>query len=136
MQHISAECFEYSRSPVFPRSNLHSMASQVTKKDLVYLYRRLLRACETYPSKNRSRIYQSIREEFKENKNLEPESEKVVKQIRVAYKGLEQLHQFDGRHMPNFSIQLEQNPFPKPDNYDDKRAKRAEKMMEEHENKK
>jgi hypothetical protein len=112
-----------------------TMASSVTRKDLVYLYRRLLRSCETYPSKNRSRIYQSIREDFRENKNLEPGSEFTRKQIHVAYKGLEQLHQFDGRSNPIFTVQLEQNPFPKPDNYEDKRTQRVEQMLEEHENK-
>lgn len=55
------------------------------------------------------------------------------KQIHVAFKGLDQLHQFDGRRQANFSVQLEQNPFPKPDNYEDKRTKRAEKMIEESE---
>lgn len=113
-----------------------AMASQVTKTDLLFLYRRLLRSCETYPSKNRSRIYQSIREDFRENKNLEPGSEAMRKQIHVAYKGLEQLHQFDGRSMTNFTVQLEQNPFPKPDSYEDKRTQRVEQMILEEENKK
>ena len=111
------------------------MASQVTRKDLLYLYRRLLRSCETYPSKNRTRIYQSIREDFRENKDLEPGAEQTRKQIHVAYKGLEQLHQFDSRRLPNFTVQLEQNPFPKPDNYEDARTKRAEQILEEHGNK-
>jgi hypothetical protein len=111
------------------------MASSVTKKDLVYLYRRLLRSCETYPSKNRSRIYQSIREDFRENKSLDSDAPATHKQIHIAYKGLEQLHQFDGRSMPNFTVQLEQNPFPKPDNYDTKRTKEVAQTMEEHEKK-
>lgn len=106
------------------------MANQVMKKDLVYLYRRLLRACETYPSTNRGRIYQSIREDFRENKGLDPDAPETLKQIHIAYKGLGQLHQFDGRQNANFSIQLEQNPFPKPDNYKDKRTTRAEEMIE------
>ena len=97
------------------------------------LYRRLLRSCETYPSKNRGRIYQSIREDFRDNKDLEVDSIKARTQIHVAFKGLDQLHQFDGRRQANFSVQLEQNPFPKPDNYVDKRTKRAEKMIEESE---
>lgn len=112
------------------------MVSQVSRKDLLYLYRRLLRSCETYPSKNRSRIYQSIREDFRENKNLAQGSEERRKQVHVAYKGLEQLHQFDGRSMPNFTVQLEQNPFPKPDHYEDRRTQRVEQMLDEEENKK
>jgi Complex 1 protein (LYR family) len=109
------------------------MAHQVTKKDLLYLYRRLLRACETYPSTNRGRIYQSIREDFRENKELDAEAPATLKQIHIAYRGLGQLHQFDGRQDVNFSVQLEQNPFPKPDNYDNTRTKRAEEMMEKFE---
>lgn len=105
----------------------------MTKKDLVFLYRRLLRACETYPSKNRGKIYQSIREDFRENKEMNPDAPETLKQIHIAYKGLGQLHQFDGRQNPNFSVQLEQNPFPKPDNYEDKRTKRAEELIEQHE---
>ena len=111
------------------------MTSSVTRRDLLNLYRRLLRSCETYPSKNRGRIYQSIREDFRENKNLEPGTDQTRKQIHVGFKGLEQLHQFDGRKMPNFSVQLEQNPFPKPDHYEDERTKRAEQMIRDHENK-
>lgn len=111
------------------------MATSVTRKELLSLYRQLLRSCETYPSKNRARIYQSIREDFRDNKNLEPGSDKTRKQIHVAFKGLEQLHQFDGRNSPSFSVQLEQNPFPKPDDYEDKRTKRAQEMMKEQETK-
>lgn len=66
---------------------------------------------------------------------MDVNSAKRKQQVQVAYKGLEQLHQFDGRDQPNFSIQLEQNPFPKPDNYDDKRARRVEQMMREQEEK-
>jgi hypothetical protein len=78
-------------------------------------------------------MYQSIREEFRENKDLDPEAPVTLKQIHIAYKGLGQLHQFDGRQNVNFSVQLEQNPFPKPDNYDNKRTKRAEEMIEKFE---
>lgn len=41
------------------------MTTQEGGKALVYLYRRLLRSCAKYPSKNRWGIYQSIREEFR-----------------------------------------------------------------------
>ena len=112
-----------------------TMSSNVTRKELLSLYRQLLRSYETYPSKNRGRIYQSIREDFRENKSLDPGSDKSRKQIHVAFKGLEQLHQFDGRSSPTFSVQLEQNPFPKPDDYEDKRTKRAQEMLKEQETK-
>jgi hypothetical protein len=109
------------------------MASTPARNDLLHLYRKVLRACATYPSKNRMRIYESIREDFRENVSLDPESEKAKKQVHIAYKGLEQLHQFDGRSSANFSVTLEQNPFPKPDNYVDERTKRAEEMLKKEE---
>jgi hypothetical protein len=136
------------------------MASQAASKDLLHIYRRLLRACETYPSKNRARIYrksfsldwngyplsffeltttstfsESIREDFRENVDMDPNSPEGEKQIHVAIKGLEQLHQFDSRSNPNFAVNLEQNPFPKPDSYVDRRMESAEEMLKKNEDK-
>ena len=99
------------------------MASKVTKQELLHLYRQLLRKCETYPSKNRAGIYESIRVDFRENKHLDPNSEKYQKQVHIAFKGLDQLQQFDGRRQTNFSVTLEQNPFPKPENYKRRNSK-------------
>eukprot|EP00536_Pseudo-nitzschia_multiseries_P007515 jgi/Psemu1/195747/e_gw1.177.8.1 len=105
--------------------------SVVAKSDLLHLYKKLLRGCQKYPSKNRDRILQSVREEFRENMTLDPTSHKAKQQIHVAYKGLSQLHQFDNRSAASFSVSLEQNPFPKPDNYSDKRTKAVDKVLEE-----
>jgi len=77
----------------------------------------------------------SVREDFRENMALDPNSEKVKQQVHIAYKGLSQLHQFDNRSESSFSISLEQNPFPKPDNYVDKRTKAVDKVLEENEQK-
>lgn len=66
---------------------------------------------------------------------MDPESEAGKKQIHIAYKGLGQLQQFDGRNNPNFQVTLEQNPFPKPDGYVDRRTKAAEEMLENNEDK-
>jgi hypothetical protein len=137
-----------------------TMASQAAKKDLLNVYRKLLRACETYPSKNRAKIYrksfslnwnkyplsfieltttstfsESIREDFRENVDMDPNSPAGNKQIHIAYKGLGQLHQFDSRSNPNFEISLEQNPFPKPDEYVDRRTESAEEMLRQNEDK-
>ena len=46
-------------------------SSVVAKSDLLHLYRRLLRGCQKYPSKNRDKILQSVREDFRENMNLD-----------------------------------------------------------------
>jgi hypothetical protein len=69
------------------------MASQST--ELLHLYRRLLRSCATYPSKNRWGIYEAIREEFRDNRTMNPDDPKTQKQIQVAYKGLGQLQMYD-----------------------------------------
>jgi len=70
-----------------------TMASQST--ELLHLYRRLLRSCATYPSKNRWGIYEAIREEFRDNRTMNPDDPKTQKQIQVAYKGLGQLQMYD-----------------------------------------
>mmetsp|Transcript_10792 Transcript_10792/g.13656 ORF Transcript_10792/g.13656 Transcript_10792/m.13656 type:complete len:101 (+) Transcript_10792:119-421(+) len=95
------------------------MASQEGGKVLLHLYKRLLRSSASYPSKNRWGIYESIREEFRENIHLDPNEDVTKKKIAVAYKGLSQLrmyeqHSLGGKENPNWSVTLEQNPMPKP----------------------
>lgn len=109
-------------------SNLQAFDS--SRKGLLQLYKKLLRSAATFPSKNRDRIYQAIREEWRINKSLEP-GEKLNKELAVAYKGLSQLRQFDTDVMtggqpdsPNWTVTLEQNPMPKPADYDERRKKR------------
>jgi hypothetical protein len=68
----------------------------VTREALLQLYKQLLRSCQTYPSKNRWGIYQAIREEWRDHKNLHQinDEKKLNQQITIAYKGLSQLRQF------------------------------------------
>lgn len=103
------------------------MSLDRTRTALLQLYKRLLRSCETFPSKNRSKIYESIRIEWREHKSM-PASEKLDQQIAVAYKGLQQLRQYDEgvmsggqSHSANWTVTLEQNPIPKPTDYEEKR---------------
>jgi Complex 1 protein (LYR family) len=110
-----------------------SLASGSSRKELLILYRRLLRSAATYPSMKRESIYQAIREDWRENATLTQE-ESIRRQISVAYKGLSQLRQFDEMTMtggaagsPNWNVTLEQNPMPKPADYDDKKKKRTQK---------
>ena len=98
-----------------------AMLSHEGGKALLFLYRRILRSCASYPSKNRWGIYEAIREEFRESVHLNPESDECRKKIGVAYKGLEQLRMYDEYNLnggdpnnPNWSVTLEQNPMPKP----------------------
>lgn len=88
---------------------------------LLNLYRRLLRSCASYPSKNRWGIYTAIQEEFRENANADPADVETKKKIDIAYKGLKQLRMYDevslgsgNKQNPNWQVTLEQNPMPKP----------------------
>ena len=94
-------------------------SSSLSRNELLHLYKRLLRSGATYPSKNAPKIVQSIREDFKDNRLLDPNSDMAKKQCHLALQGLQQLRQFDNRSSSNFTVTLEQNPFPKPDNYDE-----------------
>mmetsp|Transcript_30512 Transcript_30512/g.72590 ORF Transcript_30512/g.72590 Transcript_30512/m.72590 type:complete len:101 (-) Transcript_30512:675-977(-) len=98
-----------------------SSAIAQQSRELLHLYRRLLRSCAVYPSKNRWKIYESIREEFRDNAGMDPEDSKTKQQIHVAYKGLGQLQMYDAMSLskgnpnnPNWEVTLEQNPMPKP----------------------
>mmetsp|Transcript_29031 Transcript_29031/g.47659 ORF Transcript_29031/g.47659 Transcript_29031/m.47659 type:complete len:108 (-) Transcript_29031:253-576(-) len=89
-------------------------------RELLHLYRRLLRSCATYPSKNRWGIYGAIQEEFRDNITLNPDDPKTQKKVEVAFKGLGQLQMYDTMNLskgnpesPNWEVTLEQNPMPK-----------------------
>ena len=58
-----------------PISTTTMSSSVVAKSDLLHLYRRILRGCQKYPSKNRDKIFESVREDFRENMNLDPTCE-------------------------------------------------------------
>jgi hypothetical protein len=96
------------------------------RKALLQVYRQLLRSAETYPSSNRARIYQAIRDEWRENASLP--AEEAQEKVALAYKGLSQLRQFDvdtmtsgNPYSSNWNVQLEQNPMPKPADYDERK---------------
>lgn len=112
------------------------MTSPVARESLLKLYKQILRACETYPSRNRKGIYQAIREEWRDNRSL-ADPKKLDQQISVAYKGLQQLRQFDeytltggNKGSPNWSVTLEQNPMPKPADYDERKQKQQNQLPE------
>jgi Complex 1 protein (LYR family) len=119
-------------SPDSLKSNYisHIMASVFnmnSRSSLLILYKNILRACQTYPSKNKAGIYQAIREEWRDHTKLE-DPQKIATQITLATKGLEQLRQYSepvlsgGKaNSPNWSVTLEQNPMPKPDDYDERK---------------
>ena len=63
----------------------------------------------------------------------ETDPQKLTKQISVAYKGLQQLRQYDEPNMTasnssnDWTVTLEQNPMPKPADYDERKQKEKEK---------
>jgi hypothetical protein len=61
----------------------------------LFLYRRLLRAASSFPSKNRTAILEDIRTSFRSNKN-ETDKQKLEKQFEEAYAGLAELEKFQG----------------------------------------
>ena len=100
------------------------MSSAVASKgELLNVYRRLIRLAKIYPSRNRDGILASIREEFRENVNLDPDEEATKRKVSLAIKGISQLNQFNstnmsgGRQSPNWQVSLDQNPMPVPENY-------------------
>ena len=100
-----------------------------SRKALLQVYRQLLRSAETYPSSNRQGIYDAIRKEWRENASMSSDAAQV--KVSLAYKGLSQLQQFDVQTMTggntnshNWEVQLEQNPMPKPADYDERRKSR------------
>lgn len=118
--------FQLPRHPIPPQAETVVPMSAVAassegSRALLALYKRLLRSCATYPSKNRWGIYESIREEFRENMALDPNDPQTREKIGIAYKGLEQLRMYDEAVLgggtgenPNWSVTLEQNPMPAP----------------------
>jgi hypothetical protein len=101
--------------------------SAANRSSLLHLYKNLLRACSTYPSRNRAGIYQAIREEWRDHRTLS-DPQKIHKQLSIAYKGLEQLKQYSepvltggNVNSSNWTVTLEQNPMPKPDNYEERK---------------
>jgi hypothetical protein len=106
--------------------------SSPSRKELLSLYKKILRSASTYPSIKRASIYQAIREEWRVHaKTTDPDI--LQRQFAIAYKGLSQLRQYDVEtmtggnvHSNNWSVQLEQNPMPKPPDYEERRKREKE----------
>jgi hypothetical protein len=109
------------------------MSLDRTRPALLRLYKDLLRSAATFPSKNRAGIYREIRSEWRVHASQQDEAV-LQRQVAVAYKGLQQLRQFDESTMTggkpgsaNWSVTLEQNPMPKPAGYDGDRKRSKKK---------
>lgn len=99
----------------------------LNRSGLLQLYRQLLRACQTYPSKSRAKLYEAIRLEWRDHKDTS--DEKALHEcLYQAHKGLQQLRMYDEFNMtkgrtghPNWEVTLEQNPALPPNAYQRKR---------------
>jgi hypothetical protein len=107
--------------------------SSPTRKELLSLYKKILRSASTYPSIKRDAIYQAIREEWRVHAHT-TDPDILQRQISIAYKGLTQLRQFDVEtmtggnvHSNTWSVQLEQNPMPKPPDYEERKKREKER---------
>jgi hypothetical protein len=63
---------------------------------------------------------------------LDPEAPDTERKITLAYKGLEQLRMYDEHVLsggragsPNWSVTLDQNPMPKPPDFDERKGKKT-----------
>ena len=90
------------------------MSQQISKKSVVSLYRAIVRSAKVFPSKNRSRILEEIRVDFRKNKNLEA-GEKLTDALNVAIKGLSQLGMYsnlDPSRGSDWAVTLDSSPLP------------------------
>ncbi|GMH72518.1 hypothetical protein TrST_g9851 [Triparma strigata] len=87
------------------------MSSQLTTQPL-RLYKLLLRGCQTFPSKNAPKLYQEIRVEFREHKDLKPPQLEV--KLAEAAEGVKHLAQYNNlpKTSSNWAISSTQNPMP------------------------
>jgi hypothetical protein len=79
------------------------------------LYRHILRAVATFPSKNRLGLRDEIRGEFRRDAAL-TEPAAVQKAVDAAHMGLEQLQQYSSIDMRSHSIAVDManSPMPRP----------------------
>jgi len=92
------------------------MSNQATRLQVLVLYKQILRACKTFPSKNKLRLFKEIKDDFRKNRNMTNETEVGIA-IEKATKGLSQLNVYStlNNKAGNWSVQLESNPMPRPD---------------------
>jgi hypothetical protein len=79
------------------------------------LYRNIIRSAKVFPSRNRTRIVEEIRVDFRKNKDLQ-EGEPLRIAMGVAIKGLEQLNAYthlDPRKGSEWAVSMDTSPMPK-----------------------
>ena len=86
----------------------------MSTKSILTLYRQIIRSAKVFPSRNRQRILDGIRVDFKTNKGLE-EGEKRTEALNIAIKGLSQLNMYsklDPTRGADWAVTLDSSPMP------------------------
>lgn len=86
----------------------------MSSKSILSLYRSIIRSAKVFPSRNRARILEGIRSDFKINKNIE-EGEKRTELLNIAIKGIQQLNMYsklDPTRGADWSVTLDSSPMP------------------------
>lgn len=82
--------------------------------ELLHLYRNILKKAGKFPSRNRSRVINEIKGEFRKNRHM-PTGPELAKAIGVAKKGLVQLSMYTD--LPpaasSWAVHLDKEPMPK-----------------------
>jgi hypothetical protein len=87
----------------------------MTNPEILILYRQILKRAKIFPSKNRYRIFNEIRAEFRRNRSIE-DPKKLETAISLAKKGLGQLSMYTDlpSTQKDWQVNLEEEPMPKP----------------------
>ena len=78
------------------------------------LYREILRSARVFPSRNRARIVEEIRVDFRKNIGLEELAAR--ENLQLAMKGLEQLNAYSNlpKRSGDWQVHMDSNPMPRP----------------------
>ena len=96
------------------RGNSQVLRAMTPRRDILRLYKDVLRACKTFPSSNRQRLYKEIQFDFRKNVNVTDEA-KIEAAVALGQKGLAQLRMYDfPKGQSNISVKLEEEPMPRP----------------------
>ena len=78
------------------------------------LYRHIIRSAKCFPSKNRLKIVDGIRKDFRINASL-VDRKAINEAINLAVKGLDQLDAYSKlpKSRGDWQVQLDSNPMPK-----------------------
>ncbi|CEO95723.1 Complex 1 LYR protein domain-containing protein [Plasmodiophora brassicae] len=73
-----------------------------SRREVLQLYRQILRKAQRFPSVGRDRLVQSIKDEFHENKN-EADPTRLKNQLATARDGLDKLNMYESMTSGNAS---------------------------------